>query len=85
MTKEAGMKFKDLKKGMHIEDLWYNASHSKENWGRGIILEVQKTRFKVQFSNKNANHSEDGVVVYDRSHAQFVRKIKRPYKKRKLS
>lgn len=76
------MKFSELRVGQRIEDTLYNSEHQKghNNWGTGRIMEILKTRFKVQFSNKNANHSGDGLVTYDKSHAQFVRLVKRKRK-----
>jgi hypothetical protein len=67
------MKFSELQVGMKVEDTWYNSEHT-DNWGKGKVVAVLKTRFKVQFSNKNANHTEDGLVTYDKSHAQFIRR-----------
>lgn len=75
------MNFKEIKPRQIIEDTWYNAKHVNDDWGVGTVVKVLKTRFVVKFSNKEANHSGDGVVTYDRSHAQFVRRIS---KKRKL-
>ena len=70
------MKFSELKVGQKIEDTWYN-SDSKDDWGIGRVVEVLKTLFRVQFSNKNANNTEDGLVTYSKSHARFVRLVKK--------
>lgn len=75
------MKYHELKVGMRVEDKHYNSDHQvfrgPNDWGVGRIVAILKTRFKVQFSNKNIPESENGLITYDKSHAQFIQKVKR--------
>lgn len=57
------MKFKDIKKGMLVEDRWY------WDWGIGKVSKVLKTVVYIYFSNV-------GKVVFDKSHTQFLKRIK---------
>lgn len=56
------LKFKDLKVKMKVRDSWYNQNHTSDDWGKGTILEILKTRVKIHFSKK-------GLIIFDRAHA----------------
>jgi hypothetical protein len=52
------MKKQDVKKGVSVIDRWYR------ELGTGLIVEVLKTRFKVNFRGD--------IHTYDYPHAQFL-------------
>jgi hypothetical protein len=56
------LKFKDIKKNMLVEDKWFY------DWGIGKVFKVLKTVVHIHFSNK-------GMVVFDKSHTQFLKRI----------
>lgn len=76
------MKMSELKLKMKVEDTWYNNERGGDkSWGIGRVVDIKKTKFTVKFSNPDANNSGNGLVTYDKSHAQFVRPVKQVKKK----
>ena len=71
------MKYHELKVGMKVEDSWYsNVQYkSSNNWGTGKVVEILKTVFRVQFSNKEIPESVNGLVTYSRGHCQFIKPV----------
>jgi hypothetical protein len=72
------MKKTEFKVGDVVEDSWY--AHA----GTGIIKEILKTRIKIYFMRATLenhhcllfrNASDDGLLTYDKSHYQFLRKV----------
>ena len=53
------MKFNNLHIGMKVVDRWF------WDWGIGTITKKLKTVCHINFSNK-------GLVVFDKSHCQFL-------------
>lgn len=66
------LKFKDLKKGMKVKDVYYSDTPVKSrNWGTGTVLKVLKTRVHINFS-------QEGLVIFDIAHANnFLEKVSR--------
>ena len=53
------MKFDDIKIGTKVVDRWF------WDWGKGIITKKLKTVCHINFSN-------EGLVIFDKSHCQFL-------------
>jgi hypothetical protein len=72
------MKTTEFKVGDVVEDSWYADA------GTGVIKEILKTRMKIYFERATfglnyhcplfRNVSDDGLLTYDKSHYQFLRK-----------
>ena len=56
------MKFKDIRKGMIVEDRWF------QEWGLGKVVKKLKTVVHIDFAN-------EGIIVFDASHCQFLDKV----------
>lgn len=59
------MKIDDLKVGDKVRDTWFNSW-----WGEGTVVEVLKTRVKIDFSIK-------GMLTFDLSHLRYLEKIEK--------
>ena len=72
------MKTTEFKVGDVVEDSWYADA------GTGVIKEILKTRMKIYFERATFGldyhcslfryASDDGLLTYDKSHYQFLRK-----------
>ena len=56
------MKFDELRKNMFVEDTWF------WDWGIGKVTKIMKTVVRIKFSVA-------GVVTFDKSHVQFLKRI----------
>jgi len=55
------MKFEVIKPGMYVEDTWF------WDWGIGKVIKKLKTVAHINFAHR-------GIIVYDKSHTQFLKK-----------
>lgn len=58
------MKLSEVREGMAVVDRWF------PRYGRGKVLKKLKTRVHVSFT-------EEGLVVYDAAHVQFLSPARR--------
>jgi hypothetical protein len=73
------VKTNEFKVGDVVEDSWYPDA------GTGVVKEILKTRMKIYFERAAlqcnyrytlfCNAADDGVLTYDKSHYQFLRKV----------
>lgn len=58
------MKITDFKVGDCVKDKWYG------DWGIGTVVEVLKTRIKIDFNLR------DDISTFDEQHLVFLEKVK---------